>query len=94
MNTVSTTAISKIVGLQIPVSFLKGLGFKPVFETSNGSALWNQFDVDSIILEMGLHFINKSRKFVDPKAPYGYKKNGEPSKKRGRPCKSKQKETA
>jgi hypothetical protein len=94
MKTISTTAVSKIVGLQISVGFLKSLGFKPVFETSNGSAMWNEVEIDSMLLELGLHFINKSKKIVDPQAPYGYKKNGEPSKKRGRPCKSKKKETA
>lgn len=85
MDTVSTTAVSKMVGLQVPVGFLKSLGFKPVFETANGSAMWNKLEIDLMLLEMGLHFINKSKKIVDPAAPYGYKKNGEPSKRRGRP---------
>jgi hypothetical protein len=85
MNTISTTAVSKIIGLQVPVVFLKSLGFKPVFENTGGGAMWNEVEVDAMLMEMGLHFINKSKKIVDPSAPYGYKKNGEPSKKRGRP---------
>jgi len=85
MNTISTTAVSKIIGLQVPVVFLKSLGFKPMFETTGGGAMWNKLEVDAMLMEMGLHFINKSKKIVDPSAPYGYKKNGEPAKKRGRP---------
>jgi hypothetical protein len=85
MKTISTTAVSKIIGLQVPVVFLKSLGFKPVFETTGGGAVWNEFEIDAMLMEMGLHFISKSEKMNDPEAPYGYKKNGEPSKKRGRP---------
>ena len=85
MNTISTTAVSKIVGLQVPVAFLKSLGFKPAFETTGGGAMWNELEFDAMLMEMGLHFINKSKKVVDPNAPYGYKKNGQPSKRRGRP---------
>jgi hypothetical protein len=84
MNTISTSKISAIVGLQIPIVFLKNLGLEPAYETKN-SAMWNESDVDSIFLELGLHFLNKSKLNLD--APHGYKKNGEPSKKRGRPSK-------
>jgi hypothetical protein len=82
MSTISTSKLSEIVGLHIPIVFLKDLGLKPAYETKSG-AMWNESDVDSIFLELGLHFLNKSK--LNLEAPYGYKKNGEPSKKRGRP---------
>jgi hypothetical protein len=85
MNTISTSKLSEIIGLHIPIVFLKDLGLKPAHETKTG-AMWNESDVDFIFLELGLHFLNKSKLNVD--APHGYKKNGEPAKKRGRPFKS------
>ena len=84
MNTISTSKLSEIIGLQLPIVFLKDLGLKPAYETKNG-AMWNESDVDSISLELGLYFINKFKSSVA--APHGYNKNGEPSKKRGRPSK-------
>ena len=82
MATISTSKLSQIAGLQLPVLFLKSLGIKPDFETSSGGAMWNESDVNSILIQVGLHFINKT--VLDPDAPYGYKKNGDPAKKRGR----------
>jgi hypothetical protein len=83
MNTISTSRLSTIVGLQLPIAFLKSLGLEPAYEKYSG-AMWNVEDVDEIILEIGLHFVNKASTKSSLIAPYGYKKNGEPSLKRGR----------
>jgi hypothetical protein len=82
MKTISTSKLSEIVGLHLPISFLKTIGLNPAMETKLG-AMWNESDVNYIFLELGLHFLNKSDSHAV--APHGYKKNGHPSKKRGRP---------
>jgi hypothetical protein len=79
MNTISTSKLSTIIGLQLPIAFLKSLGLEPAYEKHSG-AMWNESDINSILIEIGTHFINKA---VDSDAPYGYKKNGEPRKKCG-----------
>jgi hypothetical protein len=84
MTTISTSKLSGIAGLGLPVKFLKDLGLEPVYDKYPHGTMWDVEDVDNILLEIGLHFINKSKIGVDQYAPYGYKKNGEPAKKRGR----------
>lgn len=86
MNTISTSKLSEMVGLQLPIIFLKSLGLEPEFETKSG-AMWNEDDINSILIEIGAHFINRAS--PDPIALYGYKKNGEPRKKSGRKAKVK-----
>jgi hypothetical protein len=86
MATMSTSRLSEIIGVHVSIKFLKDLGIKPVFETKNG-AIWDEGELDSILMEMGVYFLNKSKDATSLNAPYGYKKNGEPSKKRGRPSK-------
>ena len=75
METISTSELSKIAGISLPVIFLKSIGLKPAFESKVG-AMWNKSDVDSILMQVGLYFITKSSK---------------PAKKRGRPLGSKNK---
>ena len=86
MNTISTSGLSTIVGLQLPIAFLKSLGLEPAYEKHSG-AMWNVEDINEIVLEIGLHFINKAETKSSPPAPYGYKKNGDPRKKTGRKVK-------
>jgi|APGre2960657423_1045063.scaffolds.fasta_scaffold04860_4 hypothetical protein len=83
MNTISTSRLSTIVGLQLPIAFLKSIGLEPAYEKHSG-AMWSVDKIDEIILEIGLHFINRAETESSSPAPYGYKKNGEPSLKRGR----------
>ena len=87
MNTISTSRLSTIVGLHLPVSFLKGLGLQPAFEKNPHGTMWHLDDVDDIMLEIGLHFINRAETESSLPAPYGYKKNGDPRKKTGRKVK-------
>ena len=87
MHAISTSKLSAIVGLQLPITFLKDLGLQPAYERPAGGAMWSVEDIDEIILEIGLHFLNKANTKSSLLAPYGYKKNGEPAKKRGRPSK-------
>ena len=75
METISTSELSKIAGISLPVIFLKSIGLKPAFENKVGT-LWNKDEVDSILMQVGLYFITKSDKSV---------------KKRGRPLGSKNK---
>jgi len=86
MNTISTSRLSTIVGLQLPIAFLKSIGLEPVYEKHSG-AMWSVDKIDEIILEIGLHFINRAETESSPSAPYGYKKNGDPRKKTGRKVK-------
>jgi hypothetical protein len=88
MTTLSTSRLSEIIGVHVSINFLKNLGIKPVFETKNG-AIWDEGELDSILIEMGVYFLNKSKDATPLDAPHGYKKNGEPAKKRGRPSKHK-----
>ena len=81
---ISTSKLSAMVGLHLPVSFLKGLGLQPAFEKYPHGTMWYLHDVDDIMLEIALHFLGRVKTRSPAFAPYGYKKNGEPSLKRGR----------
>ena len=81
-TSISTTNLGKVIGVSVSIKFLENLGFKPVYRLGYQTAMWNESDIESILLEMGLHFINKAK--LNPSAPHGYKKNGEPALKRGR----------
>jgi len=87
MNTISTTKLGKLIGLPVSIDFLKNIGVKPIYQTGYRTAMWDENDLNHILMEMGLHFINKANTKSSLVAPHGYKKNGEPSKKRGRPSK-------
>ena len=84
MTTISTTKLGTLIGLPVSVEFLKNLGIEPLHQTGYRTAMWDEDAVDEIIFEIGLHFINKAKPESSVNALYGYKKNGEPAKKRGR----------
>jgi hypothetical protein len=85
MSTISTTRLGHLIGLPVSIQFLKDLGVEPIHQTGYRTAMWDEDDLNHILMEMGLHFINKANTEASLLAPHGYKKNGEPSKKRGRP---------
>jgi hypothetical protein len=97
MKTISTTAINqRLGGINVTGKYLKDIGFTPAFETKNG-IMWYEEDVGYMFMAIGINFFKKSQEvrrderkqleedYLKTGAMYGYKKNGEPAKKRGRP---------
>jgi hypothetical protein len=102
MKTISTTLINqRLNGISVTGKFLKDIGFTPAFETKNG-IMWYEEDVSYMLMAIGIYFFTKSQElrrdeqkqleedYLKTHAAFGYKKNGEPAKKRGRPSKFQQ----
>jgi hypothetical protein len=102
MKTMSTTEINlRLSGVSVTGKYLKDMGFVPAFETKNG-IMWHEEDVSYMLMAIGINFFIKSQEmrrkeqrqleedYLKTHPVFGYKKNGEPAKKRGRPSKFQQ----
>lgn len=54
--TLSTSQISKMIGFQVSVDFLKKAGAKPVYEYPQG-VLWRESDLGRICLLIAIHLM-------------------------------------
>ena len=65
-ETISTTQLSKIVGINLPVQLLRDWGIKPFAQTKTGF-FWAREDVPLILMQISKHFSDKAKEELNKK---------------------------
>jgi hypothetical protein len=65
-DSISTTQLSKIAGINLPTQLLKELGIKPFAQTKTGF-FWAKEDVPIIFLKISKHFTDKAKEELNKK---------------------------